>query len=256
MRKCVVLLYLFMTVPFFAQQKITVYLLGVYHMEGTYDNFGVDYVKDDILGPKRQQQIGDLIGRLKPGNIEKIYVESLPEDKPYWDSIYRLHYAGKPVASRNEIFQIGIRLASKLRLTQGVTCVDWRQQEFRGLPGKASPYARSLSHELTDFNSRIPEMDLITVLQKMNSPQFLEKFYFINNTSFLDYDNSTDAAAQTNRIMERNLRIYSNIMKDLLTDRPRVVLILYGAGHIKALSDMLEAHPAIEIGDISKLLGR
>jgi len=36
-------------------------------------------------------------------------------------------------------------------------------------------------------------------------------------------------------------------MLDILADRPKSVLVLYGAGHIKALKDMFEAHPLIEV---------
>ena len=96
-------------------------------MNGTSDDVGVDIAKDNILGMKRQQEIEQLLDRLEKSKVEKIYVEGLPEKQAYWDSITKLHFAGKPVNSKNEIFQIGIKLAGRLGISQGVRCADWSQ---------------------------------------------------------------------------------------------------------------------------------
>ncbi len=54
--------------------------------------------------------------------------------------------------------------------------------------------------------------------------------------------------------MIRNVKIYQNIIKDILANKPKKVLILYGTGHIKALRNYLEVHPKIKIVNTLKYL--
>lgn len=114
-----------------AQTKTKVLLVATYHMGGTSDPVGVDLEKDDILGPKRQKEVGRLLDILERSGAEKIYVESLPGRQPFWDSIYNRHYTGRNVAMKNEIFQIGMKLAKRRGILQGVTCADWQQDSSR-----------------------------------------------------------------------------------------------------------------------------
>lgn len=261
-----------------SQNKVQVYLLGVYHMGGTSDALGVDLKKDNILGPQRQQDLDLLLNRLAKSNVEKIYVESFPERQVYWDSINTLHYTGKPVGSKNEIYQIGIKLAGRLGIRQGVKCVDWNQDRGKYVSDKYfkeyslkmnlhidsleinedeeySAYDRNVLHELDDFNHKIPQMDLLSVFRRMNSEEYLHKFFYVNVTTFLDKNTNGLGAFWYQYNMVRNANIYSNIIKDILNDRPQKVLVIYGAGHIQALKDMFKAHPAIEVVEISTLLG-
>lgn len=54
--------------------------------------------------------------------------------------------------------------------------------------------------------------------------------------------------------MIRNVNIYQNIIQDILTTKPKRVLILMGVGHIKAIKNYLEVHPRIKIVDTGKYL--
>ena len=88
-------------------------VLGTYHMA----NPGHDVHNmqaDDVLAPKRQQEIAQLIAVLKKFNPTKIAIESDVSGgrvtKEYAD-----YLAGKYTLSPNEIDQIGYRLAKELR---------------------------------------------------------------------------------------------------------------------------------------------
>ncbi len=256
--------------PAFSQKRIKVVLLATYHMGGTTDALKVDNEKDNILGADRQKQLGLLLDVLEASKAEKIYVESEPGKQAFWDSIYHDHYIGKPVAMKNEIFQIGIKLAKRLNIRRGVTCVDWGQYDNRNRSERYfSEYAMKMNMlsdslkideedeftaydkmvftELEALNTMIPAMDLVLIYRTLNSDTYLRKFFYANVTTYLDKNEQGMGAFWSQFNMMRNVNIYSNIMKDLLEERPENVLVLYGAGHIQALKSMFEAHPAIEV---------
>jgi len=253
----------------FAQHKVKVHLIATYHMGGTSDALKVDNGKDNILGPERQKQINSLLDILQKRDVEKIYVENTPDKQQFWDSIYTAYYTNKPVVLKNEIFQVGIKLARRLNINDGVKCIDWAYNEshrpadrlFTEYTSKMNRLCDSLQiqeedftaydrinlKQLEDFTESIPGNDLVTIFRILNSEEYLNKFLYANVTTFLDKNVEGTGTFWTQYNMMRNINIYSNIMRDILTDRPQSVLVLYGAGHIKALRDMFEAHPLIEV---------
>jgi len=258
-------------------QKTKVYLLGTYHMAGSGDEWQVDVHKDSILGERRQQELESLLDILEKTGVEKIYVENLPERQRFWDSIYSEFYKGKPVQLRNEIHQIGQKLAKRLGIRNGVTCVDW--QESRGKEvsdslytdycSRMMAYTESLQlnpnnefsiydnivlQEIQTFDNEIPNTDLLTVIRTLNSPAYLKKMLYINVTTYLDTNTEGTGAFHTQYQMMRNANIYSNIIRDILTERPQKVMVLYGAAHIAPLKAMFEAHPLIEVVMFDELL--
>ena len=88
--------------------------LGVYHMA----NPGLDEVNtqaDDVLSPKRQTEIEELVKRLSLFRPTKIAIEA-PYRDTLWPSRYHDYLAGHYVLGTNEIEQIAFRLAKRLNL--------------------------------------------------------------------------------------------------------------------------------------------
>jgi hypothetical protein len=87
-------------------------VLGTYHMS----NPGRDIYNmqaDDVLSPKRQQEIAQLIEVLKKFHPTKIAIEADVGSQRVAQE-YSDYMAGKYPLSRNEIDQIGYRLAKEL----------------------------------------------------------------------------------------------------------------------------------------------
>src|SRR5262249_22889422 len=92
--------------------RAEVLVLGVYHMS----NPGRDIFNtqaDDVLTPKRQAEMSQVTAVLKKFNPTKIAVERDPGDK-HLAKDYSDYLAGKHELTRNEIEQIGFRLAREL----------------------------------------------------------------------------------------------------------------------------------------------
>src|SRR5215210_6046828 len=89
--------------------KPEILVLGTFHMA----NPGRDVVNtqvDDVLSPKRQKEMTHLVEVLKKFRPTKIAIESNVGSKRTPQE-YANYVAGKYVLSRNEIDQLGYRLA-------------------------------------------------------------------------------------------------------------------------------------------------
>lgn len=115
----------------FAQDKpIQIVLLGSYHLSGmTPDKIKVK--GDSILGDKRQQEISEIVNQLAYFNPQHIFVEATEKAAPILQIAYDELQQGIQPKRRglamSEIFQFGIKTASRIKLSQGVTPVDWQQ---------------------------------------------------------------------------------------------------------------------------------
>ncbi|HWW62148.1 MAG TPA: DUF5694 domain-containing protein, partial [Thermoanaerobaculia bacterium] len=95
-----------------APARPEVLVLGTYHM----NNPGRDIVNtqvDDVLAPKRQAEVATLIEALAAFKPTKIAVERSTDDARIHKD-YAAYLAGTHELTRNEIEQIGFRLAKEL----------------------------------------------------------------------------------------------------------------------------------------------
>lgn len=256
------------------QEKTKVLLLGTYHFGATSDK---NKVSDDVLNPKKQAELNLLLKKLKAYNPEKIYVENQPNRQQYWDSIFVAYQDDKALKIKNEIFQIGIKLAENLKFKTGVTCVDWQQDsensynekayvEYRNKinlyqnsletqkPSVFSIHDKQIGIKIQNINIEIPKMTMVDAFKKINSKSYLNDIFYGNITTFLDIDSNQNGVFYAHDNMIRNTNIYKNIIQDILKNNPKKALVLYGAGHIRALKDYLECHPSIEIIEVDQYL--
>jgi hypothetical protein len=94
------------------KDRATLLILGVYHM----DNPGMDAKNvqaDDVRAPKRQLELEQLAEKLARFAPTKIAIEA-PYRNETWPDRYRKFLNGDYVLGRNEIEQVGFRLAKRL----------------------------------------------------------------------------------------------------------------------------------------------
>lgn len=92
---------------------VDVLVLGTFH----FDNPGQDLANtqvDDVLAPRRQAEIGEILDGLARFNPTKIFVESRKRVTRNPD-IYHLFLRGELSASHSEVVQLGFRLAQRLK---------------------------------------------------------------------------------------------------------------------------------------------
>lgn len=252
-------LFVLIALPASAQQtaRAEVLVLGTYHMT----NPGSDIFNtqaDDVLAPKRQAEIAEVMLVLKKFHPTKIAIESAGDRRP---KEYADYQAGRHELSRNEIEQIGFRLARELG-HKTIYAVD-ADGEF--------PYPRLVkyakatgrSKEFDALNSEIGEMvkksnaylashTVLETLLYLNSDQKVAEdvgYYFRQAEFGEPWDwAGADLVADWFR---RNMRICTNVMQ--LIDSPSErVLVVYGSGHLGWLQHGFGSNPNLRLRKLAE----
>jgi hypothetical protein len=231
--------------------KAQLLMLGVFHFE----NPGLDTYKPkytiDVMSPTRQKEIDDLVTRLVRFNPTKVAVEFRKDDQRRTDSLYDAYLAGTWQLGGNEVYQVGFRLAKRLRHKK-VYNID-----IASHPTLTEAEARSQAPALgMNIDSVIKRDPWLARYQKLNEFQdslktvmtLSDYLALINDTAEVRKSHgsylvgSFKLARETNYVgvddmtqwYNRNLRIFSNLQQ--LTDSPAErILVVIGAGHLPIL---------------------
>ncbi|MDP9203391.1 MAG: DUF5694 domain-containing protein [Gemmatimonadota bacterium] len=238
-------------------------MLGTYHMS----NPGHDVHNmqaDDVLLPKRQQEIAQLIEVLKMFHPTKIAIEadvgSQRVAREYSD-----YLAGKYTLSRNEIDQIGYRLAKELG-HRAVYPVDVdgdfpllrviNYAKANGRAGKLDALEASTGKMVKQESDFLQSHTVLEMLGYMNADSTAAKkvaAYF----AYVPYGEPWEYAGPDLLASwyQRNIRIYHNIVA--LIDSPNDrILVIYGAGHLGWLRQDIANDATVRLRKLADLTGQ
>lgn len=237
-----------------APARAEILVLGTYHM----NNPGRDIYNskaDDVLAPKRQAEIAQLIEVLERFQPTKIAVERNAGDERIKKD-YAAYLAGTHELTRNEIEQIGFRLAKKLGHKM-VYAVDadgefpyMRLLKFVKATGRSQEFD-ALSAEIGEMVKRkdayLASHTILETLLYMNSDKQVAEdigFYYRQAEFSEPWDwAGPDLLADWYR---RNMRIYGNVMP-LVTSASERILLVYGAGHLGWLQHAFDSNPRLRL---------
>ena len=241
-----------------APARAEVLVLGVYHMSNPgHDIFNMQ--ADDVLVPKRQAEIAQVIAALKKFHPTKIAVEA----DVFGDRIpkrYAEYLAAKYELSRNEIDQIGLRLAKELgHKTVYPVDVDG-EFPFQRIVNyaKASGRSKELDAMMGEIggmvkaqNAYLASHTVLETLLYMNADTKIAEdmgFYYRQAHFGEPYDwAGADLIADWFR---RNIRIYSNVVHIVDSPEDRV-LVIFGAGHLGWLWYDFGSDPTLRLRKLS-----
>lgn len=259
--------------------KIEALVLGTFHFGETPDFRSSNF--DDVLKPKRQREIMQVVRKLAAYKPDKIFVENTPEAQAFWDNVYQEYQQRKIPKNasvlKNEIFQIGIRTASLLKIPSGVICINYMNETQRKTKNEVEKNWREFIIEVNtkkpDFDSFFKSNSLASAnfksyleeheswkklklrdhLVKMNEEQSLRNLQYFNVLAWMD--NNTNGVGAELASMEyfRNLKIVQNLYTKLDNGDNRI-LIIFGAAHAQILSDVLKSHPVFTLIPVSEVL--
>jgi hypothetical protein len=239
--------------------KPEILILGTYHMS----NPGRDVYNmqaDDVLAPKRQQEMAELVAVLKKFQPTKIAIEadigSERVAKQYSDYV-----AGKYTLTSNETNQVAYRLAKELG-HKAIYPVDeegdfpWqRVVDYAKASGRQSQFEAIT----TSAGARVKEED-----EFLKSHSVLEMFEYMNSDkrvaddvafyySLVPFGEPGDYAGSDLVAMwfQRNLRIYRNIVSIIDSPNDRV-LVLYGAGHLGWLQQCVASDASVKLRKLAE----
>jgi hypothetical protein len=241
--------------------RAEVLVLGVYHMANPgHDIFNTQ--ADDVLAPKRQQEIAQLIEVLKRFHPTKIALEA-----DIWGQRagreYADYLAGKYTLSRNEIDQIGYRLAKELG-HQKVYPVDvdgdfpfprvlnyakgsGRSKELEAMMGETGAIVKAQNEYLASHT-------VLETLAYMNSDdRVAEDMGFYYRLAQFGEPGDWAGADLVSDWFRRNMRIYGNVLQ--LADSPNErILVVFGAGHLGWLQHDFAGNPNLRLRKLAEFV--
>jgi hypothetical protein len=243
-----------------SDRRPEILVLGTYHMA----NPGADVYNiqaDDVLSPKRQQEIEQLIEVLKRFHPTKIAIEADMKDNPDYPD----YLTGKYTLSRSETNQIGYRLAKELR-HPAVYPVDQdgdfpleRLQSWAKANGRGEELDAMMSRvgaEVKEEDAFLHSHTVLETFERMNSDSAAAKgiaFYY----SFVPFGKSGDYPGSDLLAAwyQRNIRIYHNIVKLIESPNDRI-LVIFGSGHLGWLQQDVANDESVKLRKLADFTGQ
>jgi hypothetical protein len=239
--------------------RAEILVLGTYHMANPgHDVFNLR--ADDVLAPRRQAEIAELMAVLEKFRPTRIAVESeLGDDRV--PKLYADYLAGKHDLTRNEIEQIGFRLARELGHAT-VYPVDvegdfpyQRVLDYTRAKGRSAEFS-TMSDEVGErvkaLNAFLAGHTVLETLLDVNSEESVgrDMAWYFRQARFGEPGDwaGPDLVADWYR---RNIRIYANILH--LADSPAErVLVIFGYGHLGWLRQDVAANPDLHLRKLAE----
>jgi hypothetical protein len=245
-------------------QPVEVLVLGTYH----FANPGLDVANvkvDDVLAPKRQVQVQAVVAGLTAFRPTRVVVEARADKLPGAAlPRYRAYLAGQGTDDRNEVVQIGYRLAREAGLAdvQGIdvdgsfpfeAVQDWAQ---------AHGQAPAFQSGLDAINVRVKQIEaqqrdggVSLALRELNRPDVIaaDHSWYMNT---LRYGQGAEqpGAALVGSWYARNIAICARLVQ--LTKPGERVVVLYGSGHSFLLRHCVQTQPGWRLVEANDYLPR
>ncbi len=243
-----------------APARAEVLVLGTYHMANPgRDVFNMQ--ADNVLAPKRQAEIAEVVATLRKFQPTKVAVEAgFGDDRV--PKRYADYLAGKHELSRDETEQIGFRLAKELgHPTVYPVDVDGDFPFQRVVNwAKASGRAQELDAMMGEIGGMVEAQGaylashtVLETLLYMNSDEKVrEAVGFYYRQARFGEPGDYAGADLVSEWFRRNMRIYTHVVQ--LADSPSErVLVIFGAGHLGWLQHDFASNPNLRLRKLAEL---
>jgi hypothetical protein len=264
--------------------KIKVYLVGTFHFNAS-DGDVIKGTKVDMSTPDKQRELDELVSKLQKTQADKVFVEWMPDRQRFVDSTYALYRKGqREVGSQrqnnNEVVQVGYRLAKQLNRPK-VYCAD-----ADGVFDYGAAQASAKQHgqeAILKGGFQAPISDSVGLLiqartkaisarqapaPKYSGENVLTHFKRMN-TEAADRGNMDAYLLYLNRVgsgpdyagadlggeyYQRNVRIYTNLLRAVDVQRDKAIVLIIGQGHVSLLKSILRYNSLFEVAEVLPLL--
>lgn len=238
------------------EHPVPVMTLGVFHFD--YPNLDLVQTAEedqvDVLQDPWQTEIAAIANAIRTFRPTIIAVERHPSRQHITDSLYTQYLAGTWSLGKNEIYQLGFRIAADLNLPK-VYCVDDMGQPYGQTLEILSDNDRRAAFESYYLNSpymqysrartqgREKVRSITDELLYLNHPEVIRKGLSFYLTHPFQYEEQPGDFAgvdfETGRWFNRNLRILRNVQRIATTPNDRILLIV-GSEHLNLLNYFFE----------------
>ena len=237
-----------------------VLLLGLFH----FDNPGLDavrYTPLDVMQPQAQAYLEGLADRLAGFAPTRVLLEYRASSDVVINERYARYLSGRFELSKNEIYQIGFRVARRAGLTRvhgfdldapGNGDALWKAlPEWPATEARLMALIQAESKRLDQAHRTLPLRELLALCNSPDEERRNRGFYMLLNDAGAADGRFLGADASA-RWWHRNLRMYARVQQHA-TPGERV-LVIAGAGHTAILRGLLGADADRAAEDLSPYL--
>lgn len=157
-----------------------------------------------------------------------------------------------PITYDNEAIQIGYRFGKMLGLDRIYAIDDDTMLNMDALNSPTSFLTEAMNALDMDVKEHTKD-----TLQKLYQYYNSEKFSKLNHNVYIQanaihIDNHYTGAEMVTKWYERNLKIFSNIQR--LAIKSKRLFIIYGAGHLQILRELINADSNLKLVDVYKYI--
>lgn len=255
-------------------QKIKVYIVGTFHFDGAAGDV-YKTTREDMKTPENQRQLDELVGRLAKAAPDRVFVEWTPERQGFVDTTYQLYLQNEFDLGNNEVYQVGYRLGKLLKQAR-IYCVDAGGDfDYDSLVSYAAQHLQT--DILTDLNhpkdsiarlisARIGAIysyyqapaghSLTDVILSNNTPEVIASGADLYNLVYarVGEGSAFPGADLASDFYRRNMRIYTNILRQIDVAHDKAILVYIGSGHVSFLKEIFSSSLLFEVEDVIPLL--
>lgn len=209
-------------------------------------------------------------------------MEVEPQEQPHLDSIYAAYQQGSlPLTAvpygRSECYQVGFALAKDLHLSvpRGINYYvgtsqsllrsghnfDLFQHDLRELQTTARPLKRLVQHDslsVYDYIALMNQPHLLALSHRAvyNTPAYVTDgtFASTNSAEVSRVDTAYIGVQYISLFYNRNLKIYTNLLRVQQQTQAQRLLLIYGQNHIAVLQELLRVNPAYQVVEAAPYL--
>jgi uncharacterized protein DUF5694 len=236
--------------PELGVKPVEVVVVGVFHMSNPGHDIH-DLKVDDVLEPKRQSEIAVLTGalsRFKPTKVGVEWPADLVAER------YKQYLAGTLPPSRNEVVQLGFRLAKTAGADVYSLDADGdfpyeRLKNFaetRGFSGLLDEQNAAIQHEVDEEGRLLAQKGVSADLRFLNDPARLKSANtFYRSMLRIGLGDDQPGADLVSSWYHRNFLICANLLQ-LAKPGDRIV-IFFGSGHAFLLRQCVTETPGFRL---------
>lgn len=238
-------------------QKVKVVLLGTFHYGATSDRNSTKF--EDLFSEKRQTELDSLSHKLSTLGVNKIFIEDIPSNQNLQDKEFELYKSGKltdETKLKDEIVQIAYR--TSVISNAKIVAADFKQE----LPyDKISEYEKIHENDVNPYLFFEAEYPFKEKRKKLVDTPLMDYYIQLNNlysrqATMYDYlhyalgygvNEDYTGVAFASSFYDRNLKIFTNILRNIDLKTDKTIVVLFGASHTTFLRQYFENHPYFEI---------
>lgn len=245
-------------------EKIKVILLGTFHYGFTSDRNKITF--PDLFSKKRQAELDSIAAKLTAFGVTKFFVETPVEKQLKLDSLFAA-YKSKTLTDTNILRDEEIQIAYRTAVINNAKLIasDSRQDlpyEAMDAYEKAhkndtvNPYQFfDVKYPFTEKRKKLNELSLFKYYIQLNNAYSRQAILFDYLHYALSYGNGKDYTGENFTLSwyDRNLKIFTNILRDINIAQDKVIVVLYGSSHTAILRQFFQNHPYFKIVEVEEV---